>query len=372
MAGALAVLAAGTIFLEADRGPAPSALPSSENPGPRGLGGGRELLRAAGTAVKTRGPGAAPAQAAVVILAAPGAPIGSREAAELVAEAERGATVVVALGAAPQPELLGALGLSFTRGDAPGSTRAAAPTTARGLAPHPLVGDLALPAGSAALAPARPGPLAVSGDAAGASAVSVPAGRGEVLVLSGPEPLENAHLLEEGPLTLWVRLGALARVDPSATGVVFDERFLAPPAAPPPRSRSALALLAAQLAAAGAALAWARGRRLGAVRPAPPAAAGRTARAYLGSLAALYRRAGAEEELAAQTWRALRRRLERRWAIPARLSDADAARRLAARSPAAAEALARGGSALEPHGASPLLHVTRAAAEVEAALEGRR
>jgi len=154
---------------------------------------------------------------------------------------------------------------------------------------------------------------------------------------------------------------------------VFDERFLAPPAAPAPAappSRRALALLAGQLLAAGAALAWARGRRLGAIRPAPAPPGERTARAYLASLAALYRRAGAEAELAAQAWRALRRRVDRRFGVPARLTDAEAARRVSSRSPAAALALARGGAALAAGGAGVLLRVTRAAADAEAALGG--
>ncbi|HYD42988.1 MAG TPA: DUF4350 domain-containing protein [Anaeromyxobacter sp.] len=363
-AAALGLLAAGTILLQARRGPPPTALRSAANPGRAGLAAGHELLRAGGAAVRTRAPGEAPARApAVVILAAPAAPIGRADAAELVAAAEAGATVVVALGEVPQPALLDALGVAFTPGEAP--------RAARGLAPHPLVGDLELSARSARVAPARPGPLAVSGDDAGASAVSVPAGRGEVLVLSGAEPLENARLLEPGALTLWTRLGRRAR--DAAGPVVFDERFLAPtaasaPASPP--SRRALALLAGQLLAAGAALVWARGRRLGAVRPAPAPPGDRTARAYLASLAALYRRAGAEAELAAQAWRALRRRLERRYGVPARLPDAEAARRLGARSAAAALALARGSAALAAGGPGVLLRVTRAAADAEAALGG--
>jgi hypothetical protein len=362
-AAALGLLAAGTVLLQARRGPAPTALRAAANPGPRGLAAGHELLRAGGVAVRTRAPGEAAAPApAVLIVAAPAAPLGPADAAELVAAAERGATVVVALGEVPQRALLDALGVAFTPGEAPRS--------ARGLAPHPLVGDLELPARSAGLEGTRPGPLAVSGDDTGATAVSVPAGRGEVLVLSGAEALENARLLDPGALTLWTRLGRRAR--DAAGPVVFDERFLAPAAAPAPAvpARRALALLAGQLLAAGAALVWARGRRLGAVRPAPAPPGDRTARAYLGALAALYRRAGAEAELAAEAWRALRRHVERRSGVPARLADAEAARRLAARSAPAALALAQGSAALAAGGPGVLLRVTRAAADAEAALRG--
>lgn len=368
VAAALGVLAAGTILLQARRGPEPSRLPSAANPGPRGLAAGQEMLRAGAVPVWTRavgtptGPGGA-----VVIVAAPGAPLGPEDAAALLREADGGATVLVALGAARQPALLEALGLDYTPGDAP--------RVSHGLAPHPLVGDLALPATAARLAVHRPGPLAISGDGDGATAVSVPAGRGEVVVLAGAEALENARILDPGALSLWTRLGALARgregQRAGGAGVVFDERFLSPPAPPPPPSSRALALLAGQLLAAGAALVWARGRRLGAVRPAPAARGDRTARAYLAALAALYRRTEAEEELAARAWIALRRRLDRRWAVPARLSDPDAARRISRRSPAAALAIVRGSTALTGGGRGVLLRVARAAAEADEALAGR-
>jgi hypothetical protein len=419
-AGALAALAAGTALLEARRGPAASALAAADNPGPRGLAAARALLATAG-AVVVRGPGdAAPPAAAVIVVAAPQTPLGEAAVAELLAAARAGATVVFALGGARQQALLDALGLSITPG--------AEERRARGRAPHRLVGDLELPARSAGLrivgpgaaasgalvsrpgqldrasgreaaptgspaaaggrppaapptegggtppgdlasaAPERKAPVAalvVSGDAGWASAVAVLAGSGEVLVLSGPEPLENAHLLEGDAVSLVTRLGALGPV-------VFDERFLAPPPAAGLRTAgSGMGLLVLQLLAAGLAAVAARARRLGAVRPPPAPAAGRTARAYLASLGALYRRAGAEDELAASAWRALRRRLERRHAVPAALPDAEAARRLARRSGAAAVALARGSAALAGGGPGVLLDVTRAAADAEAALRGR-
>jgi hypothetical protein len=355
---AVALLVAAVVLGQADlRGAEVSTLPAASNLGPRGLAAARELLRAAGASVTRRGPGEpAPSDAAVIVLAAPGARLTAGDVSSLLAEAARGATVVIALGRAPQPELASALGV----GVAPGPT----PRLAHGLAPHRLVGDLELPGRAADLSVARPGALAVSGDQGWTSALSIPAGRGEVLLLSGPEPLENAHLLEGNAATLVARLGALGPV-------VLDERFLAPPAPVPP-GRNAMLLLGGQLLLAGGALVVARGRRLGAIRPPPQPGAGRTARDYLASLAALYRRAGAEPELAREAWRSMRRRLERRWGVPARLADAQAARRVAGRSGAAALALARGSAALAGGGAGLLLRVTRAAADAEAALEGRR
>jgi hypothetical protein len=358
---ALVGLGVGTALLQPRLGGGePSPLPAADNPGPRGLAAARELLRSGGAAVEVLRAGDPPvpgAGAGAVVLAAPTVTLTGPDADALLARARAGAAVVVALGRAPQPALLQALGLELTPGDGP--------AVARGLAPHRLVGDLTLPARGAALRTVRPGPLAVSGGEGWASAVSVPAGPGEVLVLSGPEPLENEHLLEGDAVTLVTRLGALGPV-------VLDERFLAPAPAPAPvRGGRSLVPLALQLLLAGLAAVAARARRLGAVRPAPAAAPDRTARAYLASLAALYRRAGAEDELAAAAWRALRRRLERRHGVPATLSDAEAARRVARRSGAAAVALARGGAALAGRGPGVLLGVTRAAADVEAGLGGR-
>jgi hypothetical protein len=357
-AGALAALAAGVVLDQSGlRAAEGSALAASSSPGPRGLAAARELWLATGVEARVRRRGDPASAAAVVLLAAPQAPLPRLEVEALLDRAAAGATVLVALGGAPQPALLEALGLAL----AP----AGAPRTARALAPHPLVDGLALPARGAGLSVRRPGALPVAGGEGWASAVSVPAGRGEVLVLSGPEPLENTHLLEADAASLLVRLGRLGPLE-------LDERFLAPAAQGTPPSQRALLLLGGQLLLAGAALAWARGRRLGAVRPPPPAGAGRTSRDYLAALATLYRRAGAEPELAARAWRGLRRRLERQAGIPARLPDAEAARRAQARSAGAALALARGSAELLAGGPGVLLRVTRAAAEAEAALRARR
>ncbi|MGC3997262.1 MAG: hypothetical protein QM767_07035 [Anaeromyxobacter sp.] len=355
---ALALVAAGAVLGQRRQRLREAApLPAGESTGPRGLAALRTTLQAAGTAVLRRGPGDPPAPgAAVVILAAPRAPLDEAEAAALLAGAEGGATLVWALGPAPQPALARRLGLSTS---GPGTLR-----TASGLAPHPLVGDLQLPAAGPALQATWPGALPVSGLPGAATALSLPVGRGELLVLSGPEPLENAHLADGDALTLALRLG-------SRGPVALDERFLRPPGETPP-SRRALLTAAGQLLLAALVWLWARGRRLGAIRRAPAEGAAPSGAGHAASLGALYARAGDEPALAAQTWRLLRQRLEQRAGLSARLEDADAARRLAARCPLAAEALTRGAAALSAGGRGTLLRVTRAAAEAEAALRQRR
>ena len=359
LSAALALfLAAAVLGLSGDRRAEVSALPSAQNVGPRGLAAARELLLESGAIALRRGRGDPPVPGAgAVILAALSSPLSEDDVTSLIAEAEAGATLVVALGPARPKALLEALGVEVGTKNAP--------RLAGGLAPHPLLGDLLLPAGGASLSLSRPGGLAVSGGGGIASALSIPVGRGEVLVLSGPDPLENGRLLEGDAVSLALRLGGKGPV-------VFDERFLAAPgrAGPP---REGLALLGAQVLLGGLALVLSRGRRLGAVRPPDDPGSGRTAHDYLASLAALYRRAGAEEELAREAWHGLRRRLERRFAIPAHLSDPEAARRAAGKSPRAALALSRGGAAFAGKGPGLLLEVLRAAADAEGALStGRR
>jgi len=180
-----------------------------------------------------------------------------------------------------------------------------------------------------------------------------------VIVLSGPEALENERIGEADAVSFLVRLGGRGPL-------AIDERFLAPADGPAPPSRRALALLAAQALLGAAVLLAALAPRLGPIRPPPPEGGGRSTRDYLASLAALYRRAGAEPELARSAWRAFRRRLEARAGIPARLPDAEAARLLAARSSPAARAVLRGSVALGRR--RPLLAVGQAAAEAEEAL----
>jgi len=359
LAGALALVAAGAaVGQRRQREAEVSPLPSSENTGPRGLAAARRFLEETGrTAIRQTDAGPPPPPGATVILAAPRAALDEAEAAALLSHASEGGTLVLTLGGAPQPALERRLGLSSGPGPAP--------PLAAALAPHPLFVGLLLPASGAALSSTASGALPVSGRRLAASALSIPLGRGEAIVLSGPEPLENAHLAEADAVALLVRLAARGPV-------ILDERFLVPRGAPAPPSLRALALLALQALLAAALLLGARAPRLGAIRPPPADAPGRTARDYLASLAALYRRAGAEPELARAAWGAFRRRLERRTGIPARLADADAAGRLARRSRPAAEALRSGAAALEGRRTGALLAATRAAADAEAALAPRR
>jgi hypothetical protein len=357
-AAALALVAAATLAArhrDGDAGRAP--LPSIDSAGPRGLAAARAYLAETGRDVARRGRGnPAPPPHAVVVLAAPRAELDASAADALLAHARGGGTLLWALGPAPQPALSRALGLRASAAP-PGRT-------AVSLSPHPILRGLTVPAGPAALASTAPGALAAAGSGDAVAAIAIPVGAGEVLVLSGPDALENARIAEGGTAPLLARLAARGPV-------VFDERFLAPPAPPSRGAPAGLALAVAQALVVAFVALLAVGRRLGAVRPPPPAAERRTARDYLASLARLYRRAAAEDALAAATWRGLRRRLERA-GIPARLTDADAARRLAPGAPMAARALEAGAGALARGGPGVLLAVSRAAAEVDEAVAGRR
>jgi hypothetical protein len=369
--GALVVVVAAMLASTAAaphraRSEAEARLPSASNPTARGLGGAAAWLEATGRAAVVLGPGdPAPRAGDVWLLVAPAAPLSPAEAQAFVAHAARGGLAVWALSSRPQPALAALLGARRL----PGRDE----RTVGGLPDHPVLGGLALRAGGDGVASSLPGARAVTGPEAPPAAVAVQVGAGEVLLLAGPEPLDNAHLPEADALSLWVRLAARGRV-------VFDERWLRPRAAGV--SLRLPALVGAQVLLAALLLLLALGRRHGAIRPPPAPGSRRTARDYLASLAALSRRAGAEPELAAASWRRLRRTLEREAGVAAGLPGEEAARRLEGRSPAAAAALRRGEASL--HGGDAvlrpgdavlrrpvpgqLLEVTRAAADVEAAL----
>jgi hypothetical protein len=355
---ALAVVAAGAALahrrqVEVDLSPWPSA----DNAGPRGLAAAVAWLGATGRpAAVLAAAGDRPPPGAVVLLAAPRAPVPETEADALAAHAAAGGTVVWAVGTAPQPALERRLGPIRA---SPGSE--VVPRTAVPLAPHPLVDGLVILTQGGDVSSGAARALPIAGGHGFAAAVSIPVGRGEVILLAGADALENQRVVEN--LSLWARLAARGPI-------AIDERFLRGAAAPPP-GRAALALLAAQALLAGVVLVAARARRLGAIRP-PPAGAVRTARDYLESLGALYRRTRSEGALAASAWARARRDLEARAAIPARLADGEAEARLRARAPAAAEAFARGRAALAaPAGPAALLAVVRAAADLDAALGAR-
>jgi hypothetical protein len=333
-----------------------SPLPSASSTGPRGLAAARAFLAATGrSAVRLGDREDVPPRGAVLLLAAPRAALDDADVAALLAHVRAGGTLVWMAGPVRQRALERALSVRAARGEAP--------RTAIPVAPHPLLAGLELPAGSGVVEGGPPDALAVlrAGDAL--AGLSVPAGRGEVLILSGTEPLENGRLAEGDAVSLLTRLAARGPI-------AFDERWLVARDAPPSPVRAGLVVAVLQAAAAAALLLAARSRRLGAIRPPPADGTGRTARDYLVSLAALYRRAGAEDEIARATWRRARQVLERRAGIPARLAAADARDRLGRRSPAAADALARGELASRG-GAGSLLAACRAAHDLERALGSR-
>lgn len=358
--------AAGVLAHRRQRQAELSPYPSVENPGPRGLAALRTWLSETGRApVALTGAGDLPPPGAALVLAAPRAEIGPADAEALLDHAARGGLLVWAVGReGSQPEMERRLQAYSPRALRPPPLEGVAVA----IAPHPLFAGLSLRTGGGSVASRAPAALAVAGVLDGAAvhpaAVSVPWGRGEVLLLESAEPLQNSGIAEAENLEMWARLAARRTV-------AFDERFLVPRAEAAPPSARAIAALAAQGLAAALAFFWARGRRLGAVRPPPPPGAARTAADYLASLSALYRRARAEPRLAQETWRRLRAELWRRAGVPPGLSDDEAARRLERTRPEAAARLrqaaalragaARGGSAR-------LLGLVRAAAQVEAAL----
>ncbi len=336
--------------------PALVRYPSTESTGGPGVAAAARWLEATGRPARRLITGDAdPSPAETWLLLAPASPLDEQEVSALLAHAERGGRVAWALGAggeADQPALARRL---FTRRLAGDGERQVGP-----LEPHPLFEGLSLRAGGAGVSSAAPGARTVLGDAERPAAVAVPLGRGELLLLAGAELLDNRQIGEGQALTLWVRLAARGPL-------AFDERHLrraGPAGGAASTGGLALGLQLALLLLLLAAAAW---PRLGAVRPPPPDTAGRTTGDYLASLAELYRRAGAEPQLAAATWRRLRRTLERQAGIGAALPVEEAARRLMARAPTAVGPLRRGEAALARGGDGLLLEVARAAADLEAA-----
>jgi hypothetical protein len=350
---ALALGAAGAaVAFGRERSAVDAWLPTSSGTGRHGLAALHDWLEATGRRpLRLERPGDAPADA-VILLSTGTARLPDGEAAAALARARAGGLLIWAAGApGAQPALERRLDVSW--GGAQPEPAAASASVADGLA---------LATGPGAIASRMPGARPVGG--APAPAVSIPLGRGEVLLLAGPDAAENARLAAGDNLDLWVRAAARGPV-------AFVEGGVAGSAAP---SRGALWLLGGQVLAASAALAWARGRRLGAVRPPPPAAAARTAADYVASLAVLYRRARADRALGEAAWHAHRLRLQRRAGVPARLDDASAERVLADRAPKAGAAFRRA-AALAARGVSSpseLADLVRLSAAAEAAIDPRR
>jgi hypothetical protein len=350
-AGVVLAAAIAAVALGRDRAPEDSRFASADNAGPHGAAALWEWLEDTGHR-PLRGPPYSPR--AVPIVPAPPAALAAGEVEALLAHARAGGLVIWAAGApGSQPQLARLLRVTRTHGER--EPEAAAP-----LAPHPLVDGLALSVSGASVESEAPGALPVAGGPGFTSVLSIPVGRGEVLVLAGADLLENRRIERGDNLLFWARVSDRGRP-------AFDEEHWI--ALPPPRATSSLGLLlfGAQAVLAALALGWARGRRLGAVRPPAPPAASRTAADYLASLGSLYRRARAERELGSAAWAAHRLRLQRRAGIAARLPDAGAAARLQALSPEAAGAFREAAGIARRGAASPgeLLDLVRASARAE-------
>jgi hypothetical protein len=355
-ASGVALLIAAVLATPARGDTALARFPSTQSTGGAGVGAAARWLEATGRPHRRLvADGDRPTMGEAWLLLAPAAALDEREVTAVLDHASAGGLVVWALGEggeARQPELARRLAARRLPG---GGER-----TTGSLGPHPLFDGLSVRASGAGVASDRPGARAVLGDADRPAAVTIPLGRGEVVLLAGPELLDNRHIGEGEALALWVRLAARGPI-------VFDERFMRPAGVGPAARSGPSALVGAQLGLVVLLLAAALWPRLGAIRPPPQQGAGRTTREYLASLADLYRRAGAEPELAAATWRRLRRRLEQDAGVAAGLPGDEAARRLAKSVPAAAEPLRRGEAAMARGGPGILLEVAQAAADVDAA-----
>jgi len=355
---ALAGFAAATALLHRREVDAAHRLaPGADGTGPEGAAGLWRWAESTGRGPLRVEDGERAPRGAVWILGEPPGPLGDAEAAAFVDHARSGGLSVWALSSSPQPALAGLLGLRRGPASARGETTA--------LAPHPLFRGLTLYGRCGELQSAVPGALPVAGqERSGApcvSALSVPVGRGEVLVLAGRDLLANATVARGDNLEFWARA---AEGGPLA----FDERRRAGGALP--SLPAGLLAIAGQAALALGLIAWSVLPRLGSIRAcAEPGERG--TEHYLQSLAALYRRARAEPELVRAAHAELRERLRDRAGIPRALSTAEAARLLERRSPAAAAALEEVAAAAErasSAGPSDLLRVARAASAVEAAL----
>ncbi|MBI5069743.1 MAG: hypothetical protein HZB56_16035 [Deltaproteobacteria bacterium] len=353
LAAALASVAAGRARL-----PPEARVPSVELTGARGAAALHDWLAATGRApLRVSGPDELPA-GAVAVLAAPVTPLSAAEVERLLARTAAGGLLVYAAGAPGAQPLLDQR-LQVSRPRLAGAGERAVP-----LAAHPLFDGLSLAGGGGSVASGLPGALPVAGGPGFTAAVSAPLGRGEVLLLAGPDLLENPRLAEADNLLFWARVAERGRL-------AFDEGHFAAARSPAPAAGRLTPLLL-QLLAAAALLLWSLARRLGPIRP-PPAQAARTAADYLASLGALYRSARAEPELAAAAWRAHRLRLQRQVGIAAALPDGQAAERLATLRPEAApafrEAAAR--AARGPRDPAALARLVAGVARVEALLARR-
>jgi len=324
-----------------------SEVPAADNPGPAGLEAAfRYLARTADARVLEQPFTALTSRDKVLITALPyRRPVADDERAALLAWVEAGGTLVVlgqhqrglggALTGVLDPIFVAlhldarSVGLAELGGDVASLLTAAEKPDAQVIIPgapampSPLLAGvhaLALGAGRGFDASSGPAvPLVVAGDTP--VMLGLARGRGEIVVLAGPDALANARIDRGDNLQLLANLGARGRVRfdeghhraPDDLALASLARHLGPAAL------AALAVLAV-LAAAG-------GRRLG---PAwdGPRAAGPTHRDHAVQLGRLHRRAGAGSALAAELARDLRARARQRLHLMPSADEGEVLRRL--------------------------------------------
>jgi hypothetical protein len=359
---------------------------STRNGDPRGLLAAFRYLEARGVAVdRLDAELAGGAQAAVLVLPAPSRrPLDEAAVAAALQSARSGGVLVVLLppdARRAQPALVEALGITVRAerpplGEAP-SLLGREPSLDVRPASAAAAGDPLLHgAGRLLAAPARAVDLEggevlarVGGDGAPVILRRAEAG-GLVYVLADASLLENHRLDLADNLHLLEGLAALARE--RGGPILFDEshhRRPLPGERTPSTTAAGWRAMALQIVLATAVLMLATGRRFRPIRPLQVDTR-RSTLEYVGNLAALYRRAGSEAELCREVERDLRVRLFERHGVPTTLDDAEAARRLAAKTGAAPDGLLETLAIVRAEPAD-LKAATVAVADLEARLEGR-
>ena len=162
---------------------------------------------------------------------------------------------------------------------------------------------------------------------AGAGDVSilsvVPNGKGAALVVSGPDPFQNARIAKDDDLQFLANIAARGKL-------CIDEFHHTFPINSGPGPLVFLGPVLSQLFLCGLALAFGRGRRFGPARPYRRERY-RSVNEYLREIAALFGRSHVEGELVEGLARSLRLKLATRFGISTELDDAEADRRLTRR-----------------------------------------
>ncbi|HYO68796.1 MAG TPA: DUF4350 domain-containing protein [Archangium sp.] len=333
--GVLVALALG-LGLAVNQSPAPSMLPSVDNPGPLGVRALYLYLQESDARVLTLrepfdGQELGDSIQTVVVAAPSKRPVTEEEAGALRSWVSRGGTLVYLVSReakAKQPQLDDWLRISEGPMLAPDSEglppreRDLTGTTVRVWVPVGPMRNVerlrvSLDRG---ITVGRPEAVPLAGAKGAAVVWRVPEGHGEVYVLAGTDLAENRRLELLDNLRFW---DVLAARGPLA----FDEYHHGVPPKPEPPSARGLWVFVAQGLLVGLLYAVSRGTRFGPPRPLV-VEKHRSALEYVRSLGWLARRSKVERELVPELARQLRRHMHERLGIPLTLPEDEAARML--------------------------------------------